>query len=605
MYFVMACEITYMLFTLYFIFREIKKVKNDGFDAIKNMWSITEIIVTMLSLALVVLYFLRIKFTADAVEQMRADSSTFVSFNYTAFLDEWINALMGLIVFLSFVKIIRLLRFNRRMSLLAQTLGVCIPRICAFLVIYGISFFAYSLFACLVFGQQVEGFGTIMRSATTLMDTILGKFALKEMTDANRIIGPLFFYVYTVTMVFILINMFLSIINESFAEVNSDVSKQSNDYEIVDFMVHRLKENIGKTMGNAIMPIYKEPKSKLEKDFDAIQENADNIMHHMRNLTFENMRHTRWFDATASKEKKKKMFEILMEVDWDYFEDELGDSIPVFEDFMAKYDEKKLKSVHESYRYKKLREQENESKMTSDMDSDSDDNSSDSGNSDDNSDAPSNASDDDQTDNEEVALKVPGSPRVTIASPGHSIRGMYSSPNRPKSGVSLGATSSFSNRNTPVPSLNVALPTVSVAGDNEMSQILQDVDRERCATDAQLDSFLPEVQSIDDNNVPKYESDPEQAAKKAKKKKKAKAAKKKKDKDEESETFSIQSKPAWGDPDTTTRKSPAGSSDQARLIPEGEENEDPGKDNEAFQGDETPKLKEKKKKKKKRKQSDI
>lgn len=604
MYFVMTCEILYMLFTLFFIFRELKKAKKEGLQALKNVWSITEIFVTMLSLSLVVLYFLRIKFTNDAVAQMRADHSQFVSFNYTAFLDEWINALMGFIVFLSFLKIIRLLRFNRRMSLLAQTLRVCIPRICAFLVIYGSSFFAFSLFGTLVFGQDMEGFGTILRSATTLMDTILGKFQLKEMTNANRIIGPFFFYFYTVIMVFILINMFLSIINDSFAEVKSDVNKQSNDYEIVDFMVHRLKENIGKTMGNAIVPIYKEPKTKLEKDFDAIEENADNIMHHMRNLTFENMRHTKWFDANASKEKKKKMFEILMEVDWDYFEDELGDSIPVFEDFLSKYDEKRLQTVHESYLYKKLREQEGESKMSSVMDSDSDEESSDS-NSDDNSDAPSNGSGDGEDDDDQTLkeLEIPSDVRVPSPA-GLSVRSMYGA--RSNSSASKRPTSSLSTRKTPVPSLTVPMPTITVASEGEMDKVLDDVERERCVTDAELNSFLPEIRSVDDNNVPQYESDPEEVKKKAKKKKKSKSDKKKKDRGDP-ETYSIVSKPAWGDSDTMLRKSPAGSSEKDRLIPDGEERnsiDSRGKDNDGFDG-EPLQIKEKKKKKKKRKESDV
>lgn len=615
MYFVMACEITYLLFTLFFIFRELKKVKKEGTDALKNVWSITEIFLTMLSLSLVVLYFVRIKFTDDAIAQMRADHAQFVSFNYTAFLDEWINALMGFIVFFSFIKIIRLLRFNRRMSLLAQTLKVCIPRIFAFLLIYGTSFFAFSLLGCLVFGQDMEGFGTILRSATTLMDTILGKFQLKEMTQANRIIGPIFFYFYTVIMVFILVNMFLSIINDSFAEVSRDVNKQSNEYEIVDFMVHRLKENIGKTMGNAIVPIYKEPKTKLEKDFDAIEENADNIMHHMRNLTFENMRHTRWFDANASKQKKKKMFEILMEVDWDYFEDELGDSIPVFEDFLSKYDEKKLQSVHESYVYSKLREQESESRISSVLDSGSDEESTDSDDSDDNSENPSNISGEEDISlcKDEIQLELAhDAVSVCPPSPGLSVRSMYgmtSAPLRPASALSRARPlSAVSTRiKTPVPSLTVTLPPVTVATEEEMTKVLTDVERQRCVTDAELNSFLPEIRSLDDNNIPHYESDPEQVKKKERKRKKTKTTKKRKDEIED-DTFSIRSKPAWGDTDTMTRKSPAGSSENDRLIPEGEEanfsDSQQGRENDAFEQDTIP-IKQKKRKRRKRKESDV
>lgn len=600
MYFVLSCEIVYLLFTLYFLFRELKMVKKEGLGHLKNPWSMVEVFVTMLSLSLVVLYFVRMKFTGDSVKAMRMDHNKFISFHYTAFLDEWINAMMGLIVFLSFLKIVRLLRFNRRMSLLAQTLSVCFPRIFAFLFIYGMAFFAYAQFACLVFGQSMEGFGTILRSAATLMDTILGKFALKEITDANRLIGPTFFYFYTVTMVFILINMFLSIINDSFAEVKNDVNKQPNEYEIVNFMVHRLKENIGKTIGNAIVPIYKEPKSKLEKDCDTIEEHADSIMHYMRNMTFENMRHTRWFDAETSRERKKKMFKILLEVDWDYFEDELADAIPVFEEFLNKNDDNQLEAFHRSYRYKKLREEEMESRFTThesdieeeEEDSSSGSNSDDSGGQSDNDDKPSieynllNASTDPTQEN-------------TIPSPAASVRSMYASPSGPRTPILLHSPRPLRSPNCVKAQ---SLTPVPLASETELSEVLDDVDRSRSATDAELNSFLSEIKSVDDNNIPKYDSDPEQISKKEKKKKKAKKVKPR-------SAVSLKSKAAWGDDtDQVSRKSPAGSSDKERILPEGAENDSLNsfaQDNNGFEDEMPSNNKEQKRQKKKKKEKKL
>ena len=189
------------------------------------------------------------------------------------------------------------------------------------------------------------------------MDTILGKFTLKEISEANRVLGPIFFYFYTVTMVFILINVFLSIINESFNAVRNDVEKQANDYEIVDFMVHRLKENIGKTIGHAIKPIYKEPKTKLEQDFDSIMENADNIMHFMRNVTFEDLRKTKWFSEEGCNDKKKTLLRLLMHVDWDFYENELADAIPAFEQFMSKYEHEDIEKFLQWYRRKRFIEE--------------------------------------------------------------------------------------------------------------------------------------------------------------------------------------------------------------------------------------------------------
>jgi len=48
-----------------------------------------------------------------------------------------------------------------------------------------------------------------------------------------------------VVVFFMLLSMFITIINEAFAAVCDDVSKQSNEYEMVDFMISRFKHWTG------------------------------------------------------------------------------------------------------------------------------------------------------------------------------------------------------------------------------------------------------------------------------------------------------------------------------------------------------------------------
>lgn len=352
--FVITCEVVYFLFTLFFVVREVKLVLKKGRVHLKNPWSILEILVTLLSLSAVGLYFARLKLTKDALRDMKNDRADFISFHYTAFLDEWLKCVMGVIVFLSFLKVFRLLRFNRRMSMLQQVLKRSFTKLMSFMVMFALAFIAYAFLACLVFGQEMKAFGTFLRSCTSLMDTLLGKFTLKELSTANRILGPIFFYTYTLTMLFALLNIFISIINDAFAEVCSDVEKQSNDYEILDFMVHRLKEVFGRTDGHAVPPVYKERKSKLETNLDKIADDADNATHFMRNIAFEDMRVTRWFQLENCTKKKKNLMRLLMEVDWDYHEDELCDSIPVFERFLEKYSEEELERILQHYHQKRM-----------------------------------------------------------------------------------------------------------------------------------------------------------------------------------------------------------------------------------------------------------
>ena len=538
MYFVMTCEIVYLTFCVFFVVKEIRLFVKKGREHLKNPWSVLEIFVTLLSLSAVGLYFARMKFTNDALRDMKNDHSIFVSFHYTAFLDEWLKCIIGVIVFLSFLKLFRLLRFNRRMSLLQQVLKRCFTQLISFLFMFSLAFLAFALLACLVFGQAMEGFGTFLASCASLMDTILGKFTLKGMMEANRIIGPIFFYTYTISMVFVLINMFLSIINDAFAEVRSDVEKQSNEYEIVDFMVHRLKENIGKSIGHAIHPVYKEPKSELEVNFDKIADNADNAMHFMRNIAFEDMRKTRWFQTETCTDKKKNLIRLLMEVEWDYYEEELCDSIPVFERFLNQYSNEELEKVLQHYQQKRMVEdvvydevnggREEESSDGSDSD-DSNDDSNDSISDDEKSSNDENESGTEQVVEDGKRLLTPGVGDKPNSAHSHreSLTDDFvrTEPNKIRS-PSLLVTDSepiitvqMSQQAQNIKRESLCVDPYTVVSDNELVKILHDVQHDvesRCATDAEIESIFGDSLSADGIKPLKFDSEPENTGSKKK-----------------------------------------------------------------------------------------
>ena len=57
--------------------------------------------------------------------------------------------------------------------------------------------------------------------------------------------GPVFFFLYVAVVSIGLMSMFLTIINDSLARVKADTELQSNDYEVVDFIVKKLKGVFG------------------------------------------------------------------------------------------------------------------------------------------------------------------------------------------------------------------------------------------------------------------------------------------------------------------------------------------------------------------------
>jgi len=69
----------------------------------------------------------------------------------------------------------------------------------------------------------------------TLFRLILGDFDFQALQQANRVLGPAFFILYVFFVFFILLNMFLAIINDTYADVKADLSEQQNEFEMGDF----------------------------------------------------------------------------------------------------------------------------------------------------------------------------------------------------------------------------------------------------------------------------------------------------------------------------------------------------------------------------------
>ena len=53
--------------------------------------------------------------------------------------------------------------------------------------------------------------------------------------DAHGILGPIFFLTYVFFVFFVLLNMFLAIINDTYSEVKSDMSTQKSEFELGDY----------------------------------------------------------------------------------------------------------------------------------------------------------------------------------------------------------------------------------------------------------------------------------------------------------------------------------------------------------------------------------
>ena len=241
--FVIACEVLFLICLLILTYREIKEAKALGFSAyIRQFWNIVEVIAVGLAIISIGFYFYRIKLANDLLKKLPAKRpDRFINFQFAAYWSQVFIYIVALLVFFISIKFIKLLRFNKKMSLLASTLKASWYPLGMFSIVITIVLYGSFIFGNIVFGKNLYGYRNMFVTAATQISLLLGKFSYKEYESTNRILGPLFFFLYIIMVNWILMNMFVSIINDAFEDVQADVKKQDNDYEIIDFIMDHFK----------------------------------------------------------------------------------------------------------------------------------------------------------------------------------------------------------------------------------------------------------------------------------------------------------------------------------------------------------------------------
>ena len=160
-------------------------------------------------------------------------------------LDEAFSYVLGFLTFVAMVKFLSLLRFNRKIGELTSALSLATRPIINFFMFFTILFSAFAMFAFLIFGKLLLNYSTFISSMETLLAMMLMSFNFRELQEVNAVIGPIFFFAYILVLVFVVINVLVSILNESFYRIRAERELVSKDYKMVNFIMEQLSKVIG------------------------------------------------------------------------------------------------------------------------------------------------------------------------------------------------------------------------------------------------------------------------------------------------------------------------------------------------------------------------
>ena len=240
--FQIICEMVYFVFTIMFIFKEMKKFIQLKLQYFKCVWNLVEVSIIAMSIAAIVVYFYKFIVTNKLTSQFKENKGNkYMKFQYIGYWNEVFSYIIGWLVFFGTLKFLKLLRFNKRMSLLAATLKKGSKRLAHFSLIFWIVFLAFIQLFYLTYLSSALSFSSFVGSVETGVLMVMGQIDIFSMTMVLPVMSHVYVFLFVFTITFIVVNMFLSILNETFADVRAGLTKMSNDYEILTFMLNRFK----------------------------------------------------------------------------------------------------------------------------------------------------------------------------------------------------------------------------------------------------------------------------------------------------------------------------------------------------------------------------
>ncbi|KAB0800661.1 hypothetical protein PPYR_06400 [Photinus pyralis] len=213
-------EGAYLLLLVYFTIEEIEEIVFFRIRYVKNFWNYVDLTSLLLSYALIPLNLLRQFATDAAIKKLRIVTFEPEYGNFEEATDYQVqfDFCIACVLFLQCIKLFKYFGFNRKMGQLNSTLKYCRSGISGYTLMFVIVFFAYAELGYLLFGSQVKRFSGFITSMITLFRTVLGDFNYAELDEADRIFAPIFFISYIFVVFYILMNMFLAIVNDAYAD---------------------------------------------------------------------------------------------------------------------------------------------------------------------------------------------------------------------------------------------------------------------------------------------------------------------------------------------------------------------------------------------------
>lgn len=202
--------------------REAKELYADGYEYFNDIWNMLDIVNLTCFLCVMAIKIHTMR-TVDALK-IQVDEERYINLQPVG---QYMLAYSNLNAFngvLTWLKLFKFLRIFPAIAMFNTTMFNAKQDSVYFILIMGLIMFGFAQSFYLAFNTDLPGYRSVFNSLLTVFEMMLGDFDFNELYDRNPVLGPLLFFSWEVLAFFVLTNIFIAIINNSYAAAEDSAS---------------------------------------------------------------------------------------------------------------------------------------------------------------------------------------------------------------------------------------------------------------------------------------------------------------------------------------------------------------------------------------------
>ncbi|XP_076816222.1 uncharacterized protein LOC143462076 isoform X1 [Clavelina lepadiformis] len=213
---------------LYYSYGTIKKIFKKRRDFFKKPWNYVAIVRVLLVMSFIGLYILSGDLQETTLEKFQENTYQFTNFQTLADFSVVLRQTIGIILFVETLKILEFFKYLKYMRKFTIVFKCGQKLLLEYAVYFGVTLSAYAIVATCLFSSVLRDYKSLTSTLQTSAGILLGRPSYHEMSETSRVLGKIVFFFFNLHMTYILVNLFVGIIDVLFHESGVETSRKKD-----------------------------------------------------------------------------------------------------------------------------------------------------------------------------------------------------------------------------------------------------------------------------------------------------------------------------------------------------------------------------------------